>query len=281
MSSFLELFPQDQLGETLVDFALEVNEYAISPPALPLTERDRVNRIFEQALDNEYVRNVARLPDEAVASYLQAAGGAVHAIGHALLRGENGPLVPATLARTTLENCALAIFLSTGETHVRRTARAINALHDSLRNSGAESPSSPLNPAIRGLKQLKERTGTVGVTKSDNLSQNYEKLVGKQLHDISGAELYKILNRYAHHNLFSHISVMTSADEDSIDNYINIYDFSVRAGAALVLAVDASARHKQAIKSELIHSRDCVAKKFDEFFKYVMEMGSQFKTNSS
>lgn len=281
MSNFLELFPQYQLGESLIEFALLVNEFALSQPALSLKERDRVNGIFEQIIVNEFSQNVARLPDEAVASYRQAAGSAVHAIGHSLLLGENGPLVPATLARTTLENCALVVFLSTGEDHLRRTGRAINALHDSLRGSGAESPDSPLHPIVLQLKQIKERTGSIGVSKSDSLSQNYEKLVGSQLERISGAELYKILNRYAHHNLYSHISVMISANDKSIDNYVNIYDFSVRAGAALVLAVDASANYKQAINPELIRSRDRVAQYYDNFFNFAMEMQSKFPDNSS
>lgn len=272
MSNFLQLFPQERLGKNLIDFALHVNEFAKSPPSLPIEEKDRVNRLFEPLLDHEISRNVACLADEAVASHLQAAGSAVYAIGQVLLRGEQGPLVPATLARTVLENCAVVVFLCDEQDHIRRTGRAINTFHLGLLNAGAKSPRSPWHPMFLASEQLKQRIGSGGVQKSDNLTQNYTQLVSDNLKEIDAGSLYKVLNRFAHHNMISHASVMASADHQTLHNYVDIYDFSTRAGIALVCAIDAAKPFKSVHTDSLGDASQEVVQRFGDFYTYCVEM---------
>lgn len=271
---FFDLFPQDRLGQALVSFALEVNEFAKSPPSLSLEARDRVNGIFEPLLDHEINRNVVRMADEAVASHLQAAGSAVYAIGQVLLRGEHGPLVPATLARTVLENSAVVVFLCEVDDHIRRTGRAINTFHLGLLGTGAGSPSHPLHPIFRALEELKERIGSVGVRKSDKLTSHYNQLVETHLKGIEAGALYKVLNSFTHHNMVSQVGVMTSADHQTPHNYVDIYDFSSRAGAALIYAIDAATPFKHEAKPDLVIARQEVLQRYGEFVMYCIEKQS-------
>ena len=281
MPDFFDLFPQDKLGRALIGFALETNEFAKSPPSLSFKARDRVDEIFKPLLDHEINSNIALMADEAVASHLQAAGSAVYAIGQVLLRGEQGPLVPATLARTVLENSAVVVFLCEVDDHVRRTGRAVNTFHLGLLNAGARSSNHPLQPMVLALEDLKERMRSVGVRKSDKLTSHYNLLVETHLKSIGAGDLYKVLNRFVHHNMVSQVGVMTSADHQTLHNYVDIYDFSSRAGAALICAIDAATPFKHETKPDLVTARQEVLQRYGEFVMYCMEKQSSNQEKST
>lgn len=234
--------------------------------------KDHVNNVFEPLLDDPMNKNPARIADEAVASHLQAAGSAVYAIGHVLTRGENGPLVPATLARTVLENSAVVRFLCTPEDPINRTGRAIDVLHSGLRGAGAVSLEHPLNPHLQSVGKLKERMGTLGLNRVDKLPQNYNQLVDSYLNEIEAGPVYKRLNQFAHHNMVSHTVVMASADQGTIHNYVDIYDFATRAGIALFYAVEAAQPFKAAAPPSLKCAMYNMVQQYGNFYTYCVRM---------
>lgn len=251
MHTFTDNFPQDHLGHALIALALQANDFSRLPSTMSLEERDKVNALIEPLLDDPFNKNTARMPEEAVSSYLQAAGSAVFTIGHVLLRGESAPLVPATLARTVLENAAVVVFLCGVKDNLRRTARAVNLFRFSLAGVGAGDPEHPYHPIFESINDLKERLGSITSNKADRVPSNYNKLVEANLSDIDGGTVYKLLNQYVHHNFISHASTIISEDLGTPQNAVNIYDFASRAGMALYCAVESAKPFTQSVPLEL------------------------------
>lgn len=274
MNKFTDLFPQDHLGYVLIDFALEANKFAKLEPAMSIEERDKVNEFIEPLLDDPLNKNTARMPDEAVASHLQAAGSAVHAIGHVLVRGESGPLVPATLARTVLENCAVVSFLCGVKDNLRRTTRAIDLFHFSLAGVGAGDPTNPYHPFFKSIKMLKERLGTINSNKADRVPSNYTQLVGDHLADIEAGSVYKTLNQFVHHNMISHASTMASADYGTDHNFVDIYDFASRAGMALYCSIESAKPFKTTRPANLDAAMKSMLYCYGYFYTYCTKMAS-------
>lgn len=251
MRNFTDSFPQDRLGQALIDLAWEANRFAQLPSTMSLEEKDKVNALVEPLLDDPINKNTARMPEEAVSSYLQAAGSAVVTIGHVLVRGESAPLVPATLARTVLENAAVVVFLCGVKDNLRRTARVVNLSHLSLAGVGAGDPAHPYHPFFKSFKDLKERLGSITSNNADRVPSNYNKLVEDNLSDIKGGEVYKFSNQYVHHNLVSHISTIISTGYGTPHNFVEIYGFALSAGMALCCAIESAKPFIQSFPSEL------------------------------
>lgn len=127
---------------------------------------------------------------------------------------------------------------------------------------------------FQATERLKQRMGSIGVQKSDNLPSNYTQLVSANLQEIEAGSLYENLSRFVHHNMISHASVMASADHGTLHNYVDIYDFSVRAGAALACAIDAAKSFKSAYPDSLDVTRQEAVQRFGDFYIYCTEMQS-------
>lgn len=188
------------------EIALIVKDLGAIDPKLTGSYKAKVNDYFRAA---EY--NVAMIPEELIRDVTDFSGGCLYALGSLLGDPFVSPVVISPMARTAVENSSLIIYLNSFDP-IERTFWSMRALQQKIQYEKEKD----LIPGLFGPIDDAVKVYTSMHKGRDLKFPSNTKLVSDMLKDICGADLYKMLSSYSHHNAWTALKHYANVKYDPV-----------------------------------------------------------------